>query len=155
MQLSYDAVCFDLFGTLLDENARAYAGVADALATLPAQRWAIFTSGGGAIARALLSAAGLPSPRVLVSGDTVARNKPAPDGYLQAAQLMRAEPARVVVIEDTPHGIRSGRDAGMDVVAVLRGRHASMAAGALCSVDRFADLVWKIGDSGDILIDVP
>lgn len=42
--------------------------------------------------------------------------KPAPDVYLFAAQQMRAEPSRCVVVEDTPPGVKAGVAAGMTVI---------------------------------------
>ena len=53
-----------------------------------------------------------------VSTEEVPRGKPHPDGHLRAAELLGVEPARCVVIEDAPNGIRSAVAAGMKVVAV-------------------------------------
>jgi len=52
-----------------------------------------------------------------VGGDS-SRTKPAPDLFLLAAQALGAEPARCVVLEDSPNGVAAGRAAGMAVVAV-------------------------------------
>ena len=52
-----------------------------------------------------------------VGGDS-ARTKPAPDLFLAAAAALRADPARCVVLEDSPNGVAAGRAAGMAVVAV-------------------------------------
>ena len=54
---------------------------------------------------------------VIVSSDSVARPKPAPDVYLRAAELLGVAPLRCVVIEDTPTGLAAGRAAGMRCVA--------------------------------------
>lgn len=51
----------------------------------------------------------------MFSGLEVPRTKPAPDVYLHAARVMGVAPERCLVIEDTPTGIRAGRDAGMAV----------------------------------------
>ncbi|WP_370116698.1 HAD family hydrolase [Streptacidiphilus sp. MAP12-33] len=53
-----------------------------------------------------------------VAGDEVERTKPYPDPYLLAAARLGADPARCVVIEDAPTGIRSGLAAGCHVLAV-------------------------------------
>ncbi len=50
--------------------------------------------------------------------DHVARVKPAPDLFLLAASRVGAPPARCVVFEDSPNGIRAARAAGMRCVAV-------------------------------------
>jgi HAD superfamily hydrolase (TIGR01509 family) len=52
-----------------------------------------------------------------VGGDR-ARTKPAPDLFLAAAAALTADPARCVVLEDSPNGVAAGRAAGMAVVAV-------------------------------------
>ncbi|WP_229758958.1 HAD family hydrolase [Peterkaempfera bronchialis] len=53
-----------------------------------------------------------------VAGDEVTRTKPHPDPYLVAAARLGAEPARCVVIEDSPTGVRSAEAAGCTVIAV-------------------------------------
>ncbi|MEZ0067469.1 HAD superfamily hydrolase (TIGR01509 family) [Streptacidiphilus sp. MAP12-20] len=53
-----------------------------------------------------------------VAGDELARTKPHPDPYLLAAARLGADPARCVVIEDAPTGVRSGQAAGCHVLAV-------------------------------------
>ncbi len=55
---------------------------------------------------------------VTVSSEEVARGKPAPDVYLEAARRMRVSPAVCAVIEDSANGIRSGLAAGMTVIAI-------------------------------------
>lgn len=44
--------------------------------------------------------------------------KPAPDGFLMAAKTLGVEPSRCVVFEDSNAGVRSGKTAGMHVVAL-------------------------------------
>ncbi len=53
-----------------------------------------------------------------VSSEEVARGKPAPDVYLEAARRLRADPAACVAIEDSHSGIRSAVAAGMRVIAI-------------------------------------
>ncbi|MFJ4673970.1 HAD family hydrolase [Kitasatospora purpeofusca] len=53
-----------------------------------------------------------------VAGDEVARTKPHPDPYLEAARRLGAEPARCVVVEDAPTGVRAAEAAGCPVIAV-------------------------------------
>jgi HAD superfamily hydrolase (TIGR01509 family) len=53
-----------------------------------------------------------------VSGDDVPHNKPHPDPYLRAAELLGVAPAQCVVIEDTPTGATAGLAAGCRVVGV-------------------------------------
>lgn len=53
----------------------------------------------------------------------VARGKPHPDLFLHAASAMAVDPARALVIEDTPTGVRAGVAAGMTVVGLCAGGH--------------------------------
>jgi HAD superfamily hydrolase (TIGR01509 family) len=53
-----------------------------------------------------------------VSSEEVARGKPAPDVYLEAARRLGAEPAACVAIEDSHSGIRSAKAAGMTCIAI-------------------------------------
>ena len=52
-----------------------------------------------------------------VSSEEVARGKPAPDVYLEAARRLGVDPGRAVAIEDSENGIRSAAAAGMHVIA--------------------------------------
>jgi HAD superfamily hydrolase (TIGR01509 family) len=53
-----------------------------------------------------------------ISADDVARTKPFPDPYLEAAQRMGVAPGSCVVFEDSLTGIASAKSAGCAVVAV-------------------------------------
>ena len=57
--------------------------------------------------------------RVTVSSEEVARGKPAPDVYLEAARRLEVRPEGCVAIEDSENGIRSAAAAGMKVIAIL------------------------------------
>jgi HAD superfamily hydrolase (TIGR01509 family) len=53
-----------------------------------------------------------------VSSEEVARGKPAPDVYLEAARRLGVDRARAAAIEDSHNGIRAARAAGMRVIAI-------------------------------------
>jgi len=53
-----------------------------------------------------------------VSSEEVARGKPAPDVYLEAARRLGVAPERCSAVEDSHAGIRSAKSAGMRVVAI-------------------------------------
>ena len=66
----------------------------------------------------------------LVSGETVARGKPAPDIFLRAAQELHVEASACVVIEDAVAGVQAAHAGGMRCIAVagqrdLPGLHAA------------------------------
>jgi HAD superfamily hydrolase (TIGR01509 family) len=68
---------------------------------------------------AVLDLAGLTAYfEVTVSSEEVARGKPAPDVYLEAARRLGIEPARCAAVEDSHAGIRSAEAAGMRVIAI-------------------------------------
>jgi HAD superfamily hydrolase (TIGR01509 family) len=52
-----------------------------------------------------------------VSSEEVARGKPAPDVYVEAARRLDVNPARCVAIEDSSNGLRAAAAAGMAVIA--------------------------------------
>jgi HAD superfamily hydrolase (TIGR01509 family) len=56
--------------------------------------------------------------RATVSSEEVARGKPAPDVYLEAARRLGVSPERCTAVEDSHAGIRSAKSAGMLVVAI-------------------------------------
>jgi HAD superfamily hydrolase (TIGR01509 family) len=53
-----------------------------------------------------------------VSSEEVARGKPAPDVYLEAARRLGVDPTRAAAVEDSHNGILSANAAGMRVIAI-------------------------------------
>ena len=91
-------------------------GARELLASIPAGRWAVVTSGGRAIATARMASAGLAPAQVLVTGEDVDRGKPFPDPYLLAAERLGLPPERCAVFEDAPAGIAAARAAGVETI---------------------------------------
>ena len=54
---------------------------------------------------------------MVVSSEEVARGKPAPDVYLEAARRLGVEPAQCAAVEDSSNGLRAAHAAGMRVIA--------------------------------------
>ena len=120
------------FGPAEDADVAAIvplAGAARLLGSLPPDAWGVATSGARRDAVARLRRAGLPPPPVLVCAEDVARGKPSPDAYLQAASRLGADPAECLVVEDAPAGVQAARAAGMPVVG-LTTTHPADALGA-------------------------
>lgn len=95
-------------------------GAVDAVRRI-ATRWplAIASSSNPELIEVVLRAAGLDSLfRTTVSSQEVARGKPAPEVYLEAARRLGVEPGRCAAVEDSHAGIRSAKAAGMLVLAV-------------------------------------
>ena len=85
-----------------------------AAADLPS---ALVTSSERRFAEAVLAVTGMTFP-VTVCGEDVTATKPDPEPYLLAAKLLDADPARCVVLEDSPNGVASAAAAGCRVLAV-------------------------------------
>lgn len=85
---------------------------------------------------------------VTVSSEEVARGKPAPDVYLEAARRLGVEPQRCLAVEDSTNGIRSARAAGMRVVA-FPNRHFPPAADALALVHA---VVGSLGEARRVVL---
>src|SRR5581483_3996674 len=71
---------------------------------------------------------------VTVSGEEVARGKPAPDVYEAAIEELGVAPRRAVAIEDSSNGLRAAAGAGLRVIAVPN-REFPPDAGALALAD--------------------
>lgn len=59
----------------------------------------------------------------IFSSTMVKNGKPAPDLFLYAADAMKTAPDRCVVIEDSLHGVRAAKAAGMTVIGFTGGGH--------------------------------
>lgn len=102
----------DVEGIVPIQGAKAF------LHSLPPERWAIVTSAPRVLALRRLAAAGLPTPRVLVTADDVAQGKPAPDCFLKAALSLGVAASDCLVWEDAPAGVRAAEAAGAAVMVV-------------------------------------
>ncbi|MBX8543476.1 HAD-IA family hydrolase [Pseudomonas cichorii] len=100
------------------EGVVAIEGVAAFLASLPKDRWAMVTSAPLALARARMGAAGLALPDIVVTAEDVTQGKPAPDGFLLAAQRLGVAAQDCLVFEDAPAGIAAAKAAGASVVVI-------------------------------------
>jgi HAD superfamily hydrolase (TIGR01509 family) len=77
-----------------------------------------------------------------VSSEEVARGKPAPDVYLEAARRLGVEPAECTAIEDSHNGILSAKSAGMRCIAIPNAHYppgvaqddADAVVGSLCEL---------------------
>src|SRR5215471_2947387 len=70
----------------------------------------------------------------VVTGDDVQLPKPHPDIYLRAAEMLRVEPGKCVVFEDSPTGVAAALAAGMRVVGVATSE-ADLAGASLMIAD--------------------
>lgn len=63
----------------------------------------------------------------IYSVDMVKNGKPAPDVFLLAAEKLGVHPKDCLVIEDSPHGVKGAKAAGMTVYAFTGGSHITPA----------------------------
>jgi HAD superfamily hydrolase (TIGR01509 family) len=95
-------------------------GAADAVHRLAARYpLGLASSSNRELIDAVLAVAGLAdSFAATVSSEEVARGKPAPDVYLEAARRLGVAADRCAAVEDSHGGIRSASGAGMRVIAI-------------------------------------
>ena len=139
------------------EGVTAIDGARQVLARLPAEGWAIVTSGSARLARGRLAYVGLPVPNVLVTAEDVKDGKPSPEPYLLGAKRLGVPFDKCVVIEDAPAGIQAGKSAGMRVIgiAATHTRQALLETGADVVIDRLVDLhVFRTDDSRRLTIQI-
>ncbi len=99
-------------------DLRVLPGAGELLRSLPADRWAIVSSATRRLLVGRLEAAGLPVPRLIISGDMVDRGKPDPEPYRRGAELIHTRPEDCLVVEDAPSGVQAGAAAGCMVLGV-------------------------------------
>src|SRR5205085_10719280 len=78
-----------------------------------------------------------------VSSEEVARGKPAPDVYLEAARRLDTPPSACAAIEDSTNGLRAAAAAGMTVVAIPN-RDFPPAEDALSLADGVVDSLLEL-----------
>jgi len=84
--------------------------------------------------------------RATVSSEEVARGKPAPDVYLEAARRLGLGPERCAAVEDSHGGIRSAKSAGMRVIAIPNPTYPPD-AGALSLADVALESIAELDES--------
>jgi HAD superfamily hydrolase (TIGR01509 family) len=107
--------------THLDGNVPPMPGLIELLAEIDRRGLpkAIASSGIRRYVEAVLRVNGLLDRfSVIITGDQVARGKPAPDVFLAAARALNVEPQQCLVLEDAPAGVQAAKAAGMTCFAV-------------------------------------
>ena len=100
-------------------------GAAQAVRRLAgAFRLAVASSSNRELIDGVLAEAGLAELfEASVSSEEVARGKPAPDVFLEAAARLGVPPERCAAIEDSANGVRAAHAAGMRVLAIPNRRY--------------------------------
>jgi HAD superfamily hydrolase (TIGR01509 family) len=105
---------------LYHERSPVIPGGAEAVRAI-ADRWPVglASSSNREVIDLFLDVSGLAETfTTTVSSEEVARGKPSPDVYLEAARQIGVPPDRCVAVEDSGNGIRSAIAAGMRVIAI-------------------------------------
>jgi beta-phosphoglucomutase len=132
-----------LYGELaLDSDITVYEGAVELFRAAAEQyRVGICTAAMKAEVQEVLIGLGITDVMsALVTADMVENKKPAPDGYLLAAEYLDVRPQRAVAIEDSPRGVDAARAAGCTVIAVTHTTPAAELRHAHVVVDRIADI---------------
>jgi len=137
----------DSFAEEEQSGVTAFPGAGDLLRSIPSHRWTIVTSVSEKMMRSRLASAGIVSPKSIVGGDSVTRGKPDPEGYLRGAALLTRSPHECLVVEDAPAGIRAGRSAGSQVLAVASSHDIEELGQADWIVASLDQIQLSIGDS--------
>jgi sugar-phosphatase len=128
----------------------AFPGVHALLASIPAGRWAIVTSGSVPVATLRLRTAGIAPPGVFITAGDVRQGKPDPEGYLAAAGRLSLRPSDCVVVEDSPTGIAAGKAAGMRVVGVATTYPRDALAAADVRLPAISAIRVRAGGAGEM-----
>lgn len=113
---------YEIYLELAPTHLKVFPGVLDLLQKLRQAGLliAVASSADEIKVRANLQVIGLPLDfwdRIVV-GEDAQRKKPAPDGFLFAAEKLGVSPSECVVVEDAVNGVQAAKAAGMRCVAV-------------------------------------
>jgi len=111
-------------------------------------RLAVASSSNRELIEVVLARAGLDRYfEATVSSEEVARGKPSPDVFLEAARRLSVPPWNCGAVEDSTNGIRAAHAAGMRVVAIPNALYpppAGVVALAAVTLDSIADLTPNV-----------
>lgn len=117
----WDSIGHDLMAQTESMPLPTKAGVRELLTLLQEKKIlrAVATSTGRKKAELCLKSAGIWDHfNTIVAGDEIARGKPEPDIYLEAAMRLDTPPAECLAFEDSHAGVRAAKAAGMTIVMV-------------------------------------
>ncbi len=117
----YSRVCKGIYTDKLRSDLAMRSGAKELLVALKQRAFelALVTSGLRWMVDFIVGSLGLGNFfRTIVSADDVTREKPAPDAYLRALELLQIAATAAVVVEDSEVGVMSGVTAGCKVIAL-------------------------------------
>jgi len=114
----------DLYGANVCVHTSPFQGIPELLDALEARRipWGIVTNKSSRFTDPLMRELGLTGRAAcIVSGDTTARIKPAPDSLLYAAKILKLPPSACLYVGDDLRDVQAARAAGTGILAVAYG----------------------------------
>jgi HAD superfamily hydrolase (TIGR01509 family) len=131
-----------------DEALQLYPDVPETLHALRTANYAmaLVTGATRAEVEAVLRVLGDNPFEAIVSAEDVRLGKPAPDGYIKAAQNLGKPASECIVVEDSPVGVESARRAGMYCIAVMTTHSADELSQADKIVGSLGDVCAELAD---------
>jgi mannitol-1-/sugar-/sorbitol-6-phosphatase len=136
------------------EGVHAIEGATELLASIPAGRWTVVTSGTRALAETRLRHSHLPVPHAMVTASDIVQGKPHPEPYIKGAAALGFPSSECVVVEDAPSGIRAGHAAGSRVIAVPTTYAFTEIAIADYVVEKLSDLRVRVTDASEAKLEI-
>ncbi|HIS93026.1 MAG TPA: HAD-IA family hydrolase [Candidatus Alectryocaccomicrobium excrementavium] len=135
---------YEIYGQIVDEHLKVYAGTLDALRALSGYRLALASSADLVKVRHNLRVAHIPFATfaAIVTAEDVARKKPDPAIFLTAAEKLGLPASRCLAIDDAISGVQAGKAAGCYTVGVTTSFPAEtlLEAGADCVIAEIGEL---------------
>jgi sugar-phosphatase len=148
LAVEQEAARFDMREAADPAGVVKIEGAAELVCALPAQQWAVVTSGTRSLAMTRLKHTALPVPPVLITADDVGLGKPHPEAYLLASAKLGLVPETCIVVEDAPAGIKAAHAAGMRVVALTTTHREDDLGEADARAMHLTDIHLSPGDVG-------
>ena len=80
---------------------------------------------------------------VIVGNEDVTKGKPDPQIYLEVCRRLSIDPHSCLVFEDSPVGVRAGKNAGMRVIGIMTSHSASELAKVEAVIDDFTQVAFE------------
>ena len=137
-----------------DRGIIVMPGAIDLIRSIPENKWGVVTSGARQLASARLKLAGVPFPKVMVTADDVVNGKPHPEPYLKGAELLGANRAECLVIEDAPAGIRAAHAGGMKAIGLTSTYPAAALSEADWVIQKLTQIQVSVDGVGELAVTV-
>ncbi|KAM3589208.1 hypothetical protein VKS41_000080 [Umbelopsis sp. WA50703] len=132
------------------------AGSAKLIASIPRNRFGMFTGAKTFTAEQRLSQCNLDKPVSFVTADMISKGKPDPEGWILAAKNLGFDTKHCVAFEDSTVGVQAAKAAGMFTIACLSTNSFSNLkdAGADCIVKDLSEVDAEVLESGDLKLTI-